>query len=345
MGDNGFDPTKYGKKVTDFDPTQFGAKSVGKRQVVPQDILDKLSAQNAQNDANFPQQQGGGALRALGSDLLGMVKGLAAPQGVNPGGYPNVNYVPGKGLQEMPVAQQPKMQAFAEGQAQDQSRQAAGYNKAYRVLAPVAQGAGTNVSGMEASAAQGDTSGVLGHAVAPVVAYGLVKGAAKGLDALPSKTRAAANFQEVMQAAKDKPIDIGPAGDTALRTSELAGRGGSMPKVIRDFMKRVTDPTQGPMTYAEARDFYSNATRLSGDEFQRLTPVMRAQVAEFTANLGKSIGVTAEQAGVGPQYQAGMKEYHQAATLGKYLQNAKKVGVAAGAGAAGMGIAHKLLNP
>jgi hypothetical protein len=314
-----------------------------KRQVVPQDILDKLSAQNAQNDQNFPTPTGGGGLRALGSDLLGMVKGLATPQGVNPGGYPNVNYVPGKGLQEMPVAQQPKMQAFAEGQAQDQSRQAAGYNKAYRVLAPVAQGAGTNVGGMEASAAQGDTSGVLGHAVAPVVAYGLVKGVAKGLDALPNKTRAQANFQAAMNAAGDKPVDIGAAAETANRTAQLGTRGGVPPKVITDFLNRMKDPT--PMSYAEARDFYKFATRVSSGEFQNLAPVMQAQLAEFTAKLGQSIGQTATKAGVGVEHNAAMKEYHQAAVLGKYLQNAKKVGVAAGAGAAGMGIAHKLLNP
>jgi hypothetical protein len=313
-----------------------------KRQGVPQEVLDKLRAQNTQNDANFPEQQGGGGLRALGSDLLGMAKGLATPQGVNPGGYPNVNYVPGRGLQEQPPEQQPKLQAFAEGQAQDQSRQANGYSKAYRLAAPIAQSVGTNVSGMEASARQGDTSGVLGHAVAPAAAYGIVRGAAAGLDALPNKTRAQANFQAAMNAAGDKPVDISPAAATAARTAELGTRGGVPPKVITDFIQRMKDPS--PMSYAEARDFYKFATRVSSGEFQNLAPVMQAQLAEFTAKLGQSIGQTAQKAGVGAEHNAAMTEYHQAATLGKYVQAAKKAGVAAGAGALGIGVAHKILS-
>ena len=58
---------------------------------------------------------------------------------------------------------------------------------------------------------------------------------------------------------------------TALADLESIGdcrrSGGTMPKVLRDFIKRTTDPNQGPLTYEEARQFYSNAsTRLSAEE-------------------------------------------------------------------------------
>ena len=67
---------------------------------------------------------------------------------------------------------------------QETGQSAAGYGPVYRKLSsPTAQGVGVNVPGMEASAAQGDVGGVLGHAAvptaaaaAPLIAEGLVKG-------------------------------------------------------------------------------------------------------------------------------------------------------------------------
>lgn len=141
-------------------------------------------------------------------------------------------------------------------------------------------------------------------AAAPVVAK-----------ALPNFQRAGTKFQTVMGATKDVPIDISKPGELALRVQDLAGRGGSMPKAVRDFLKRVTDPGKAPMTYDEARDFYSNLTRLSADESRRLTPVMRRSVAEFTRSLNDSITKAASSVGQGTTYQSAMKEYHRAAQL------------------------------
>jgi hypothetical protein len=125
-----------------------------------------------------------------------------------------------------------------------------------------------------------------------------------------------------MEAAGHVPIDAGAAGNVALEADRLARSGGAMPKVLRDFIKRATDPDQGPITYAEARDFYSNATRLSADEFNRLTPVIRRQVGQFTQVLGNALADAAAQAGKLPEYQQAMREYARASSLRQFGQDA-----------------------
>lgn len=131
----------------------------------------------------------------------------------------------------------------------------------------------------------------------------------------PSTARAGANFQVAMNAAGDKPIDLSAPGNTALQVQDLANSGGQMPKVVRDFLKRVTDPEQGPLTYGEARKFYVNASRLSSAEYQKLTPVMQRSVSQFTSDLGKSIQGAADDAGVGAEHQAAMTEFANASRL------------------------------
>ena len=169
---------------------------------------------------------------------------------------------------------------------------------------------------------------------------------------IPSTERAAQNFQEVMGAAKDIPINVTDPGNTALRIQELSQRGSSMPKVVRDFVARVTDPAKGPLTYGEARDFYTNATRLSADEAQRLAPVMRRYVGQFTADLNRSISGAADQAGKLSQYQKAMSEYHKAMQLQAFRRGlvdvakstAVKAAAGAGAGAAGAYLVKSLLD-
>lgn len=138
---------------------------------------------------------------------------------------------------------------------------------------------------------------------------------------LPSKGAAGALFNQVSGAAGDIPIDVTAPGNSALKAKELAQAGGRMPKVINDFIRRTTDPNQPPLTYDEARNFYSNASRISSDEAQRLTPVMRRQLVQFTRDLGDSIGGAADQGGVLPQYQGAMKQYRQAAQLQDSFSN------------------------
>lgn len=64
-------------------------------------------------------------------------------------------------------------------------------------------------------------------------------------------------------------VDITAPGNKALEIVDYASSGGTMPKVVRDFIRRTTDPNQGSLTYEEARQFYSNASsRLSAEEAQ-----------------------------------------------------------------------------
>lgn len=155
-------------------------------------------------------------------------------------------------------------------------------------------------------------------------------------------------FQQVLQNAGNIPIDVTDAGNIALRTRELAASGGSMPKVVRDFLNRITQPNSQPMTYAEARDFYSNATRLSSDEFNRLTPVMKKQVAEFTDALGKANARAAAAGGEGETYASGMRGYAKGAEWQKSNQKMvdltkKIVGYGVPAGIAGL-IAREIMK-
>jgi hypothetical protein len=106
---------------------------------------------------------------------------------------------------------------------------------------------------------------------------------------IPSEARAGAAFDQVMGAVRNVPIDVAAPGQVALNIQQLAKAGGAMPKVVRDFLNRVTDPKQPPLTFEPARDFYSNASRLSADEFDGLTPNMKRQVGNFRDALDNSL--------------------------------------------------------
>lgn len=136
--------------------------------------------------------------------------------------------------------------------------------------------------------------------------------AVKAGQAIPRTARAAANFQDVMGAARNVPVDTEAPGKVALRIQELAERGGSMPKAVRDFLRRVTDPDKGNLTYEEARDFASNISRLSADEQRRLAPVVRRELGEMRVVLNEAVAQAAQKAGKGAEYKAAMREYAQA---------------------------------
>lgn len=159
---------------------------------------------------------------------------------------------------------------------------------------------------------------------------------------IPSTARAGANFQTVMGAAKNMPLDLTAADDIALRAQELGGRGtaigrgSSLPKVMRDYLR--TRETQPTMTYEVGRDFSSSAGRLSSAEAQAANPVMQRQVAQLAKALNESNRQAAVKAGVGDLYDAAMREYRLASgikstkeALAAVLKN-KGVQAAAGTG-------------
>lgn len=155
-----------------------------------------------------------------------------------------------------------------------------------------------------------------------------------------SKGAAGQNFQEVMGAAKDAAVPVTDELSGALsRYQQLADAGAQQSLSVRKFINRVTDPNKTPLTYQEARDFYSNISRLSADEAQRLTPVMKAQVGAIRAALNNAIQGTAQAAGKGEQYSSAMAEFADAMRRNQALQSgaeylAKKLPWLAGAYAA-----------
>lgn len=83
----------------------------------------------------------------------------------------------------------------------DAARAAAGRGLPYRAGAQVAQLTGTNVTGMEQSAAEGDVGGVLGHATAVPAAMAATYGAAKALPPTVAGLRTAARASRPIAAS------------------------------------------------------------------------------------------------------------------------------------------------
>ena len=162
--------------------------------------------------------------------------------------------------------------------------------------------------------------------------------------AFASKARAATNFQQVMGAAEKEVVPVtNELSDALSRYQQLADRGGSRSIAVTKLMNRLTTPESAPLTYKEARDFYNNISRLSADEFNRLTPVMKQQVGAVRVALNNAIQGTAETVGKGEQYANAMQEFAQGArntrkvaALGKV---AKKLAFAGALGAASAGTA------
>lgn len=158
--------------------------------------------------------------------------------------------------------------------------------------------------------------------------------------AVPTAAKAGAKFQEVMSAARTLPVDVNGPGQVALRIQELADRGGSMPMAVRKFLGRITNPAGGDLTYEEARDFASNISRLSANEYQRLTPVVAREVANLRVALNDAVAKTAQSAGKLDEYRSAMREYARAMQLrdaiSSVAEGAKRsvpYATAAGAGA------------
>lgn len=154
------------------------------------------------------------------------------------------------------------------------------------------------------------------------------------INKIPSISRAAAGFADVAGTVGTHTIDVSKVGNVALETKQLAEAGGRMPKVINDFLRRVTDPDKAAITYNEARNFYTNATKLSADEFSRLNPVMRRQAAQFVQELGNALSETAARGNKAEVLKGAISEYSNAMKMRTAAKTIGK-GILTGAGAYG----------
>lgn len=232
------------------------------------------------------------------------MKGLLHPSGFSP--YPGMDT-------------EAKSDAANQSAQQDQARKDAGYSLPYRAAAPVAQAAGVNVPGMEESAKEGDVAGVMGHAAAPVATLAAGEAIAHGApaiaDALPSADRAGQALERVKAAAGNVPIDTAKPGNTALDIYTQSQRGATLPTPVSKLVRRLTTPGSDPMTYAEAKDFQSNISKLSANEKMNLNPNTQRLVGQLNADLKESLQNAAHTAGMGSEFAQAMHEYRMAMKL------------------------------
>ena len=173
---------------------------------------------------------------------------------------------------------------------------------------------------------------------ATIAAPAAIGGTAKLAKAIiPTRAHAGAKFQQVMGAVGDKPVDMGRTGDAALRIADLAQHGGGTqwgPAPVRQLIQYATDPKKPEMTYQVGREFYSNITRLSADEMQRMPPVIRKELNVLRAALNHALAKTAASGGQEQVYKAAMREYAIASRISEFAAKAAKYGAGiAGAGA------------
>jgi hypothetical protein len=129
------------------------------------------------------------------------------------------------------------------------------------------------------------------------------------------KTGASAAFDTASQAAGSNAVEVEGAGKAALSAQDLQAVGRTMPRVMQKFLQRVTAPDADPLTYDEARRFYSAAGEMSANEKASYTPAMKRALNQFRSQLGQAIQQTADNAGVGTEYGQAMTNYTKARRL------------------------------
>jgi hypothetical protein len=251
-----------------------------------------------------------------------------------------------------------------------------GHGLPYSAAAGAATAVGVNVPRMEQAAEQGDSGGVLGEAAVPAamaVAPSAIKGAGEiAGKVLPSASRAGAALQDVRASAGHIPIDMSAPGDTALQIYYEAKHGAYLPKPVNDLLKRMglnademapnnraitydtatnrgaLDPNTPPLTYAEAKSFQSNISKLTAADKMSTNPNIKRLVVELNGKLKDSLENSAEVVGKGDQFTDAMNEYHKAMQIQGLKEDAIDAlkthiikAVVTGAGMAGGGYALK----
>lgn len=200
---------------------------------------------------------------------------------------------------------------------------------------------GQDPLGTYAQVAQ-DTAGQgAGQAILAAATSGAAKAPGAIRAALPAAKLANAGemFQDVSGVIGKHPVTITPGlSDSLMEYHQLVENGGSRSMAVSKLLNRITDPTKGPLTYEDARQFQSNISRLSADEAQRLTPVMKRQVGKISAQLSGAVEDTAANAGQLEKFQGAMKEYAAAKNLEDKIAVLKKYGIRAGLAGLGGGI-------
>jgi hypothetical protein len=180
--------------------------------------------------------------------------------------------------------------------------------------------------------------GILRAATIPGMVMGGPEAEAVG-GLIPSTEKAAKILGDVAEYANNVPVRMKNTWPALEEYLKYQHSGGAPSKVITDMLARMDDFNKGPMTYEDARRFYTNISRLSDQEMSTLNPNMRRLMGGVKEAFKKDIGDAAGQVNQAANYYKGLKEYAKAAKLekaaGKMWKWAILLGGTAALGAAG----------
>lgn len=118
--------------------------------------------------------------------------------------------------------------------------------------------------------------------------------------------------------------DIKQGADTGLQ----------MPSVVNKLVTRLSNVEEGPLTYQEARQFYSNMGDLAASDRMAMNAKGQRLLFQVQHALGDTIADTTERAGNLPVYQGAMKDFASAKSAEEKIEVLKdfalKFGKAAG---------------
>lgn len=171
-----------------------------------------------------------------------------------------------------------------------------------------------------------------------------------------------------MKAAKAVQAFQGLSGDIGSHpvqvTDKLAGAladikqgadtGLNIPSVVNKLVTRLSDVEEGPLTYDEARQFYSNLGDLAASDKMAMNAKAQRLVFGVQHALGETIADTTEQANKLSVYQGAMKDFASAKSAeeklgiikdwaGKVLKTGA-IGAGMGAGYEGIKFLHDLIG-
>ena len=183
---------------------------------------------------------------------------------------------------------------------------------------------------------------VLGTAAqaAPVIAGGLTRSLPEAPEnPFPTRAKAGALFENVMQDAGDQPVKLTRAMEPLERAQQLSARGGGTVGAVDNLYKRIN--TINPLDYREARDWASNLSRLTAQDSMSSSPALKAQVGKLSHAFNEDIGDTAASVGRGEDYAKAMRDYRRASMFNNAAKTTAKWAIPAAVGGGLAGTALK----
>lgn len=136
--------------------------------------------------------------------------------------------------------------------------------------------------------------------------------AMEGAKALPSASRAGAVFNDIAGKAGNLSVPLSKSAAPLQRTLELGEMNG-LPTAVNNLAKRSQSPI--PLSFKNARDYVSSISGLSGDEANKLAPLMKGPMGELRTGLHGDIGEALKPLGLNDAYTQAVNEYRQAMQL------------------------------